>query len=106
MPSPLSEKVSQEYEVGDLFVTETALTLKLMPSRKTGTVPIRWFAKEGGVINVRAAAKDIQVLVGKIQGRKLKVRGLVVTTDLGRDTDLVSTRLTEAVKKAGFEVIA
>ena len=37
---------SQE-EVGDLFVTETALTLKLMPSRKSGTVTIRWFAKKG-----------------------------------------------------------
>ncbi len=99
-------KPRQEYEVGDLFVTETALTLKLMPSRKSGTVPIRWFAKDGGVTNVRRAAKDIQFLVGKIQGRKLAVRGLVVTTDLGRDTDLVGTRLSEAVNKAGFEVIA
>ncbi|MFI5348559.1 MAG: hypothetical protein ACHQ2Z_03360 [Elusimicrobiota bacterium] len=106
MSSSTFEKSQQEFEVGDLFVTETALTLKLMPSRKTGTVPIRWFAKDGGVINVRRAAKDIQVLVGKIQGRKLVVRGLVVTTDLGRDTDLVRTRLSEAVNKAGFEVIA
>ena len=106
MPSPMLDKSQQEYEVGDLFVTETALTLKLMPSRKTGTVPIRWFAKDGGVVNVRAAAKDIQVLVGKIQGSKLRVRGLVVTTDQGRDTDLVSSRLSEAVNKAGFEVIA
>lgn len=102
----MPEKPQQVYEVGDLFVTETALTLKLMPSRKTGTLPIRWFAKDGGVINVRAAAKDIQSLVGKIQGRKLMVRGLVVTTDQGRDTDLVRTRLSEAVIKAGFEVIA
>ena len=61
------DKSGQEYEVGDLFVTETALTLKLMPSRKSGTVSIRWFAKDG-VTNVRRAAKDIQVLVGKIQG--------------------------------------
>ena len=81
----------QEYEVGDLFVTETALTLKLMPSRKSGTVPIRWFAK-GGVTNVRLAAKDIQVLVGKLRGSKLRVRGLNVTTDKGLDTDLVGTR--------------
>lgn len=102
----MSEKSKQEYEVGDLFVTETALTLKLMPSRKSGTVPIRWFAKDGGVTNVRRAAKDIQFLVGKIQGSKLAVRGLVVTTDQGRDTDLVRTRLSEAVEKAGFEVIA
>jgi hypothetical protein len=106
MPSFVPEKNQQEYEVGDLFVTETALTLKLMPSRKTGTVAIRWFAKDGGVINVRAAAKDISSLVGKIQGRKLLVRGLVVTTDQGRDTDLVRSRLSEAVNKAGYEVIA
>jgi hypothetical protein len=102
----MPEKTQQEYEVGDLFVTETALTLKLMPSRKSGTVPIRWFAKRGGVTNVRRAAKDIQFLVGKIQGNSLAVRGLVVTTDQGRDTDLVSTRLSEAVNKAGFEIIA
>jgi hypothetical protein len=102
----MPEKPQQEYEVGDLFVTETALTLKLMPSRKSGTVPIRWFAKQGGVTNVRRAAKDIQVLVGKIQGSRLMVRGLVVTTNLGRDTDLVRTRLSEAVNKAGFKVIA
>ncbi len=102
----MSEKSQkeQEYEVGDLFVTETALTLKLMPSRKSGTVPIRWFAK-GGVTNVRRAAKDIQFLVGKIQGRTLTVRGLNVTTDKGLDTDLRGTRLFEAVAKAGFEVI-
>ena len=102
----MPEKPKQEYEVGDLFVTETALTLKLMPSRKSGTVPIRWFARDGGVTNVRRAAKDIQVLVGKLQGPRLAVRGLVVTTDLGRDTDLVRTRLSEAVNKAGFELIA
>lgn len=95
---------NQEFEVGDLFVTETAITVKLMPSRKSGTVPIRWFSKDG-VTNVRRAAKDIQILVGKIQGRKLMVRGLTVTTDKGRDTDLVGTRLSEAVTKAGFEVL-
>ncbi len=94
----------QEFEVGDLFVTESALTLKLLPSRKSGTLPIRWFSKSG-VTNVRRAAKDIQILVGKIQGRKLMVRGLTVTTEKGRDTDLVGTRLNEAVLKAGFDVI-
>jgi hypothetical protein len=101
--APLSQ---QEYEVGDLFVTETALTLKLMPSKKSGTVPIAWFAKDGGVTNVKRAAKDIQFLVGKIMGPKLLVRGLVVTTDQGSDTDLVRMRLSEAVTKAGFTVIA
>jgi len=97
------DKNSQE-EVGDLFVTETALTLKLMPSRKSATVAIRWFAKDG-VTNVRTAAKDIQTLVGKLRGR-LVVRALNVTTDRGLDTDLGKTRLREAVKKAGFLVIA
>ena len=101
---PDKSQQEQEYEVGDLFVTENDLTLKLMPSRKSGTVPIRWFAK-GGVTNVRSAAKDIQFLVGKIQGRKLSVRGLNVTTNKGLDTDLVGTRLSEAVQKAGFEVL-
>jgi hypothetical protein len=101
----MPDKSQQEYEVGDLFVTESALTLKLMPSRKSGTLQISWFAR-GGVTNVRRAAKDIQYLVGKIQGRRLRVRGLNVTTERGRDTDLVSTRLREAVAKAGFQVIA
>ena len=101
----MPEKSSQEYEVGDLFVTESALTLKLMPSRKSASLPISWFAR-GGVTNVRRAAKDIQYLVGKLKGRRLRVRGLNVTTERGRDTDLISTRLVEAVAKAGFEVIA
>jgi hypothetical protein len=101
----MPEKSKQEHEVGDLFVTETALTLKLLPSRKSGSLPIRWFAK-GGVTNGRRAAKDIQFLVGKIQGSRRVVRGLTVTTDRGRDTDLVATRLSEAVVKAGFDVIA
>ncbi len=98
------DKNSQE-EVGDLFVTETALTLKLMPSRKSATVAIRWFAKDG-VTNVRTAAKDIQSLVGKLRGRGRVVRNLTVTTDRGLDTDLGKTRLREAVKKAGFLVIS
>jgi len=101
---PAMSQTEQEYEVGDLFVTEKDLTLKLLPSRKSATVPIRWFAKSG-VTNVRRAAKDIQFLVGKIRGSKLQVRGLNVTTDKGLDTDLVASRLTEAVTKAGFEVI-
>ena len=101
----MSDKNSQE-EVGDLFVTETSLTLKLLPSRKSGTVSIRWFAKDGGVTNVRRAAKDIQTLVGKLRGRGRVVRNLTVTTDRGLDTDLAKTRLREAVKKAGFLVIS
>jgi len=98
------DRNSQE-EVGDLFVTGTSLTLKLLPSRKSGTVTIRWFAKEG-VTNVRLAAKDISTLVGKLRGRGRVVRNLTVTTDKGLDTDLGKTRLREAVKKAGFLVIS
>jgi hypothetical protein len=94
-----------QIEVGDLFVTESSLTLKLLPSRKSGTMQIRWFAN-GCVTNVKGAAKDIQVLVGKLTGKRRAVRSLTVMTDLGRDTDLVKARLTEAVAKAGFEVIA
>ena len=45
----MSDKNTQE-EVGDLFVTETSLTLKLLPSRKSHTVAIRWFA-EGRLVN-------------------------------------------------------
>src|SRR3989338_1358827 len=88
-------------EVGDLFVTKTSLTLKLLPSRKSGTVAIRWFAKEG-VANVRLAAKDISTLVGKLRGRSRVVRNITVTTNRGLDTDLGKSRLREAVKKAGF----
>ena len=95
---------NKQIEVGDLFVTETSLTLKLMPSRRSGTLAIRWFDKEG-VTNVRRAVKDIQALVGKL-GRGRVVRALTVVTDKGRDTDLVKTRLSEAVQKAGFLVLA
>lgn len=99
----MTDKNKQE-EVGDLFVTETSLTLKLLPSRKVGSLQIRWFDKEG-VTNVRLAAKDIQTLVGKLRGARV-VRNLTVTTDRGLDTDLGKTRLAEAVKKAGFLVIS
>jgi hypothetical protein len=92
-------------EVGDLFVTETSLTLKLLPSRKSGSVPISWFDKDG-VTNVRLAVKDIQTLVGKLRGQGRVVRNLTVTTNRGLDTDLGKTRLREAVHKAGFTVIS
>lgn len=101
----MPDKNKAEMEVGDLFVTESSLTLKLLPSRKSGTVPIRWFSN-GCVTNVKVAAKDIQVLVGKLRSKKRQVRAINVTTAQGRDTDLVKTRLNEAVSKAGFEVIA
>lgn len=102
----MSDKIKDgQMEVGDLFVTESSLTLKLLPSRKSGTLPIRWFSN-GCVTNVKIAAKDIQILVGKLKGKTRSVRALTVMTSQGRDTDLVKTRLTEAVAKAGFEVIA
>ena len=92
-------------EVGDLFITDTSVTLKLMPSKKSGTRAIRWFSK-GYVTNVRSAAKDIAYLVGKVQGRTRVVRGLTVMTDRGTvGTDLKKTGLHKAVEKAGFSVI-
>lgn len=100
----MPESRTPEFEVGDLFVTETELTIKLLPSRKSGSLAIRWF-EGGGVTNVTRAAKDIQHLVGKIQGASRVVRGLTVTTTKGRDTDLVETKLHEAVVKAGFQVL-
>lgn len=91
-------------EVGDLFVTEHAVTVKLMPSKKTGTHPIRWF-KEGAVTNVKAAAKDIAYVVGKVQGNRRIVRRLTVMTDGGLSVDLDKTGLTKAVMKAGFSIL-
>ena len=91
-------------EVGDLFVTETAVTVKLLPSKKSGTRAIRWFSK-GCVTNVRSAAKDIAFLVGRLQGRSRVVRGLTVMTDRGVSADIETTGLVEAIAKAGFEVL-
>lgn len=91
-------------EVGDLFVTEHAVTVKLMPSKKTGTRPIRWF-KEGSVTNVKAAARDIAYVIGKLQGSKRIVRRLTVMTDGGVGIDLDKTGLPKAVEKAGYSVL-
>lgn len=91
-------------EVGDLFVTERAVTVKLMPSKKSGSRMIRWFSG-GQVTNVRVAAKDIAYLVGKLQGRSRVVRGLTVMTDQGVAMDLDKTGLSAAVERAGFSVI-
>ncbi len=91
-------------EVGDLFVTETSVTLKLLPSRKTGTRTISWFS-DGIVTNVRTAAKDIAFLAGKLQGRSLIVRGVTVVTDGGTMRDLEETGLPKAIEQAGLNVI-
>ncbi len=91
-------------EVGDLFVTETSVTLKLLPSRKTGTRTISWF-NDGIVTNVRTAAKDIATLAGKLQGSSLIVRGVTVVTDGGTTRDLEETGLPKAIEQAGLNVI-
>jgi len=97
-------KQAKTEEIGDLFVTEEALLLKLMPSKKSARHPIRWFAG-GGVSNVRHAAKDIAYLVGKLQGRTRVVRHLTVMTTQGAHTDLDKTGLFHAVTRAGFSVL-
>ena len=89
-------------EVGDLFVTENQVTLKLLPSKTIGSKPIRWFSN-GVVTNVHVAAKDIKALVGKVRRRTSIVRGLTMMTDRGMRYDLSKTGLPEAVSKAGFE---
>ena len=99
-----NKKVELSEEVGDLFVTEHAVTVKLMPSKKTGTKPISWFA-EGAVTNVKAAAKDIAYIIGKVQGAKRYVKRLTVMTDGGVMIDLDKTGLTKAVEKAGYSVV-
>lgn len=87
-----------------MFVTERTVTVKLLPSKKSGTRPISWFAK-GQVTNLHLAAKDIAYLVGKLRGRSRVVRSLTVMTDRGVHADLEQMGLTRAVKKAGFAVL-
>ena len=96
---------SKMVEVGDLFVTETAITVKLLPSKKSGSRPIRWF-EDGRVTNARNAAKDLKYLVGKLQGAKRVVRGLTVMTDRGASYDLTETGLHEVLELAGLEVLS
>ena len=91
-------------EVGDLFVTESLLTLKLLPSGKSGSRTIRWFVN-GEVQNHSAAAKDIAALVNKLRGRSRVVRNLTLMTDRGAQHDLSSTGLNKAVAKAGFNAL-
>lgn len=91
-------------EVGDLFVTETAITVKLLPSKKSGSHPISWF-EDGRVTNAKTAVRDLRSLVGKLQGAKRVVRGLTVMTDRGAGYDLSKTGLAKVVLAAGLEVI-
>jgi len=55
-------------EVGDLFVTEAAITVKLLPSKKSASKLIEWFI-DGSVTNQRAAARDIASLVERCGGK-------------------------------------
>ena len=89
-------------EVGDLFVTESAVMVKLLPSRKMGSKSIRWFTN-GIVTNAHSAAKDIAALIGKVRRKTSVVRGLTVMTDRGLRFDLGKSGLPQAVEKAGFE---
>jgi hypothetical protein len=97
-------KKEKQIEVGDLFVTESAVTIKLLPSKKSGSRPIRWF-EDGAVTNIQLAAKDIAFLIGKVQGSNRLVKSLTVMTDKGAGIDLESTGLHKAIAKAGFEIL-
>jgi len=99
---PGKSKVQEE--VGDLFVTESAITVKLLPSKKSGTQSISWFS-DGRVTNAKTATKDLKVLIGKLQGAKRVVRGLTVMTDRGAAYDLSKTGLAKVVEAAGLAVI-
>lgn len=91
-------------EVGDLFVTEKELLIKLLPSRKSGSMSIDWF--EGGrVKDHHGAAKDILSLVERIRRRTSVVRGLTLMTDRGLRFDLGRSGLPRAVERAGFRVL-
>ena len=91
-------------EVGDLFVTDRLMTIKLMPSKKSASKAIGWF-QSGSVTNHRRAAREIAALVERLRGKSRVVRGLTLMTDKGVDTDLTETGLIEAVSRAGFEPI-
>ncbi len=101
----MAGKRETQQEVGDLFVTETTLTLKLLPSKKMGTSRIKWFAG-GNVTNATMAAKDIAALVGRLQGRSRVVKGVTVMTHHGAGgTDLEQSGLQDAVEAAGLTVL-
>lgn len=92
---------TKQEEVGDLFVTENSMTVKLLPSKKTASRSIRWFV-DGEVTDNRKAAKEIFALVSRLQGKSRVVRGLTLMTDQGVDQNLSETGLVEAVSKAGY----
>ena len=91
-------------EVGDLFVTERELLLKLLPSNKTATKRIRWFLN-GAVTDHQEAVEDIAGLVARIKGKTRIVRGLTLMTHHGPAFDLAGSGLSRAVERAGFSVL-
>ncbi len=92
---------SKQEEVGDLFVTENSMTVKLLPSKKTASRSIRWFV-DGTVTDHHKASKEIFAMVSRLQGKRRVVRGLTLTTDRGLEEDLMETGLLEVVSKAGY----
>ncbi len=96
---------SKQEEVGDLFVTEFKMTVKLLPSKKTASRQIRWFV-DGLVTDHQKAAKEIAALVSRLQGKSRIVRGLTLMTDKGVEQDLTETGLLEAISKAGYTPLA
>lgn len=91
-------------EVGDLFVTDNHIMLKLLPSNKSASRSIEWF--ENGVVTDRhGAARDIAALVERLRGKTRVVRGLTLMTDRGLRFDAARSGLNKAIEKAGFQVI-
>ena len=93
-----------EEEVGDLFISENLMMLKLMPSNKSASLSIKWFY-DGMVTNHQIAAKDIAALVERVRGKSRVVRGLTLMTDKGLRFDVSKSGLDKAVQKAGFTLI-
>lgn len=91
----------KQEEVGDMFVTDNLLTIKLLPSCKSASKPIRWFVG-GQVIDHQSAAKDIASVVERLQGKSRVVRRLTLMTDRGTHSDMDATGLPRAVKRAGL----
>jgi len=94
----------REEEVGDLFVTEGRILLKLLPSKKSAARPIRWFSK-GLVTDHRGAVQDISRLVDRLRRPSSVVRGLTLMTDRGLGFDLEKSGLARAVQRAGFRLL-
>lgn len=94
----------EEEEVGDLFVTEELLCLKLLPSDKRASKRIKWFVG-GAVTDPAAAIEDISRLVDRTRGRSRVVRGLTLMTNHGKDFDTAKSGLARAVAKAGFRIL-